>query len=137
MKKVYALIAVTCIGLFCLSCLEDEKVANVSYAYKGVDSVEILEIRPVNEVTQIKSYFTRTSSCENFFDYTYDVSGIERYVTFTFSKTASESCSTISESTDFVMDFKPDRSGIYRFRFWKGLDANGRDIFIEKEINIP
>lgn len=137
MKNFNWIIAIFIIIISAVSCLEEEPVSNVVYNFKSVDSIEIVQIRPAREITEIRAYFTRNNSCEDFFDYNYNISSNDRYVTFVFSKITNASCIPINQITDYTLEFQPERAGTYHFRFWKGLDSEGRDTYIDKEIIIP
>jgi len=137
MKNLKWFIGLILISLSVVSCLDDEPTVEVVYKYKAVDSVQIGEIHPSRQVTEIRTYFTRTNSCENFFNYEYHILGNERSVSAIFSEFEDASCEEISEPSYSVLQFKPENSGIYTFRFWNGLDENGQDVFIIKEIEIP
>lgn len=137
MKNLKWFIGLFIFSLSVASCLDDEPTLNVSYQYKSIDSVQIGEIHPAREVTKIKTFFTRTSNCENFFDYEYHILGNERTVSIVTSKYSDSSCEEISEPASYVLQFKPEMSGLYTFRFWGGTDENGQDIFIIREIEIP
>jgi len=137
MKNLKWFIGLAFISLFVVSCLEDEPTVDVTYKYKAIDSVQVGEIHPPRQVTEIKTYFTRNKSCEDFFNYEYHILGNERTVSVIFSEFEDGSCEEISEPSYSVLQFKPEDSGVYTFRFWNGSDENGQDIFIIKEIEIP
>jgi hypothetical protein len=130
------------VGLFILSsfalqsCLDDENTQQVTYHYKGIDSIKIGEIRNAREVTEITTYFTRINACENFFDYEYRSLGNERTVTMVTYR-VQESCSDGAIADSTVLRFRPDIPGTYTFRFWTGNDENQNPIFITQEIQIP
>jgi len=125
------------ISLTTISCLDEEPVADVTYGYKPTDSVQIVEINPSRQVTEIKTFYTKTSSCENFFDYEYQILGNERSVMIVMAKYEEPDCETANEADSFTLQFKPESNGLYTFRFWSGTDENGHDTFIVKEIEIP
>ncbi len=137
MKSLKWLIAVMWMGLFISSCLDDEPTVKVSYQYTPVDSIQLGEIRPARQVTEIKTFFTRDSECETFFDYDYLISGNERTVSLVVSQLENQQCMEISQVSSNSLQFKPEESGVYVFRFWAGNDENDEPIFIIKEIEIP
>ena len=124
-------------GFSITSCLDDEPTLQVDYVYAPTDSVQVGEIKPAREVTEIRTYFTRNSECETFFDYDYQISGNERTVSIVISDLQVNDCLNISESEFNTLQFKPESSGTYTFRFWAGNDENDDPIFIIKEIEIP
>ena len=118
------------------SCLDDEPTTPVNYSYKAIDSVVIEQVNPLREVTEIKTYFTRNSTCEAFFDYKYFASGFDRDVVLVTSTIQDPSCQDTSVVAVKTLKFLPEKPGTYLFRFWAGTDENGDAIYITKEVGI-
>jgi hypothetical protein len=137
MKNLKWIIGFLILTLTIVSCLDDEPTLNAVYNYKAIDSVQIGEIHPARQVTEIKTFYTRTNNCEDFFNYQYDILGNERSVVMIIAELQSNDCEEINETSSNTLQFKPENSGTYNFRFWNGVDENGQDVFIEKEIEIP
>lgn len=137
MKNLKWLVGLFLIGIITVSCLDDEPTMNIAYQYRPVDSIQIDSIYPARHVTEIQTFFTTTSGCEEFFDYDYTILGNERTVSVVTSEIQDVGCTDVSESKSFILKFKPTESGVYTFRFWSGLDENGQDTFIIREIAIP
>lgn len=137
MKNFKWIVALMLAGLFVTSCLDDEPTLNVDYVYAPIDSIMIGEIHPAREVTEIRTYFTRNSECEAFFDYDYQIVGNERTVSIIVSDLQNENCLDISEADSQTLQFRPESAGDYTFRFWAGNDENDEPIFIVQEITIP
>jgi hypothetical protein len=130
------------VGLFILSsfalqsCLDDENIQNVTYHYKGIDSIHVGQINSARQVTEITTYYTKISNCENFFDYEYRSLGNERTVTMVTFRLPND-CTTETELDSTILRFRPEVPGTYTFRFWNGNDENNNPIFINQEIIIP
>jgi len=137
MKNSKWFISFLIIGLGIASCLDDEPTLNAVYNYKAIDSVRIGEIHPARQVTEIKTFYTQTNSCEYFFDYEYQILGNERNVMMVTAKNEEPGCEPQSRVDSSFLQFKPESGGTYRFRFWSGTDENGQDTFIIREIEIP
>lgn len=137
LRNLKWLVGLFLIGIFAVSCLDDEPVMNVTYQYRPVDSIQIDSIYPARQVTEIKTFFTTTNGCQQFFDYDYTALGSERTVSVITSQIEGSGCTEMTESESFTLNFKPEESGIYTFRFWSGKDENGQDIFLIREIQIP
>lgn len=137
MKKFKWIVGLFIFSTFALqSCLDDESTQNVTYHYKGIDSIKVGEINSARQITEITTYFTRINECEQFFDYEYQGLGNERtvsMVTFRVEGTCSEAASV--DST--VLRFKPEFPGNYTFRFWNHNDEDNNPVFITEEILIP
>ncbi|SMC61173.1 hypothetical protein SAMN06296427_104248 [Moheibacter sediminis] len=137
MKNLKWLVGLFLIGICMVSCLDDEPVMNVTYQYRPIDSIQIDSIYPARQVTEIKTFFTTTNGCQQFFDYDYTILGNERTVSVITSEIQDGGCTEITESKSFVLKFNPASSGTYTFRFWNGKDADGQDTFIIREIVVP
>jgi len=137
MKSLRWIIGLALTGLVVVSCLDDEPVTDVVFRYKAIDSVQIDTILPARQVTEIKTYFTTQNGCQVFFDYDYTILGNERTVSVVISEVQNQGCTEIIQSHSPVLKFKPESSGIYTFRFWSGVDQDGQDLFIIREIEIP
>lgn len=137
MKNLKWLVGLFLIGIMTASCLDDEPVMNVTYNYRPIDSVQIDSIYPARQVTEIKTFFTTTNGCQQFFDYDYNALGNERTVSVITSEIEELGCTDITETEFYTLHFKPETSGTYTFRFWNGKDAEGQDMFIIREIEIP
>lgn len=137
MKSLKWMIAMAMTGLVSNACLDDEPTAQVTYQYAPIDSIHIGEIQPARQVTEITTFFTRQNECEVFFDYDYQISGNERTVSLVTSNLENEGCIDIVEVGSNTLQFKPESSGTYTFRFWGGNNTNEEPIFIIREIEIP
>ena len=137
MKSLKWMVAMMLTGFVFNACLDDEPTTQVIYKYAPIDSVYVGEIHPSRQVTEITTYFTRQNECEIFFDYDYQISGTERTVSLVTSNLQSNDCIDISEVASNKLQFKPENSGLYTFRFWAGNDENDEPIFIIREIEIP
>lgn len=137
MKNLKWLVGLFLIGICMVSCLDDEPVMNVTYQYRPIDSIEIDSIYPARQVTEIKTFFTTTNGCQQFFDYDYTALGNERTVSVVTSEIQDAGCSELIETKSFTLRFSPTTSGTYTFRFWNGKDAEGQDTFIIREVVVP
>ena len=126
----------TLVGTMIVSCLDDENTETFSYKYSAIDSISVDTIMPVFRVTEIKTYFKTTNSCQQFYNYDYTALGKERTVAAVIAEDQNQSCEEIISNQESVLKFRPEARGIYTFRFWNGRDADGQDQFIIKEIQV-
>ena len=99
-----------------------------------LDSVKVnSDTMMVNSVQSIRTYFTLHSNCEGFYQYQYAKNGMERKVTAFYYKTDGL-CSANNKAYYTQFQFQPESTGVYQFRFWKGKDNAGNDIWINKQI---
>lgn len=136
MKNFIWILGLMFLGILTTSCLDDERVDNIYYRMKPIDSVDIQAVNGVFEVTEIKTYFTRENNCEDFFDYDYRAFGPDRIVSLVTWSVESDSCTEINEPSNSILRFMPERPGEYNFRFWSGYDEDNRPTYIEKNILI-
>lgn len=135
MKSLKWIVGLMFIGIV-TSCLDDEPITNVVYKYNAIDSVQIDTIMPARQITQIKTYFTTQNGCQQFFDYDYTILGNERTVSVIISELQDQSCTLGQQVHAPVLNFKPNTPGNYTFRFWNGVDENGQDLFIIREVEV-
>lgn len=119
-----------------LSCLNDDSVDRVIYDNKPITSIEIDNVGLVKEETVIRTYYTKTSNCEAFFNYEYYVNGNEREIILITSTVDKHDCEKVNDETYETLKFRPDERGVYLFKFWTGNDDQGKPVYITKEIKI-
>lgn len=137
MKRYLGLLSVALLSIALNSCLDDESTDNIFLSFKVIDSIQIEQVNPVKQITEIKTYFNRENTCEHIFDYDYSVFKNERTVRLVMSKTKNQSCDTINEAVYHTLKFRPEHNGKYTFHFWNGFDENNNPIYITEEIIIP
>src|SRR5690554_2334087 len=137
MRKIILIVTLFLSGIFMLSCLENERVDNIYYTMKPIDSVDIQAVNGLNEVTEIKTYYTRNSECEDFFNFDYKGFDMERTVAIVTWNIDDVNCAEISEATHAILRFTPLNRGEYTFKFWKGNNDENQPEYIEMTIIIP
>lgn len=135
MKKIFLLIL---IGISFISCeLNDAE----SY------SLEILPVAKVemdaettfakDSVTRIPVKYLRPSNCHFFEDFYYEKFNSTRIVAIYCSKLNKENCQSFENDTITVpLKFKPTELGTYVFKFWKGVNSAGEDVYEEREVDV-
>lgn len=136
MKKLIGILGLLGMIISTISCLNDEPIEQVHYNYKAIDSIQIEEIRSIGEITEIKTFFTASKSCEKFFDFEYIISNQERIVSLIVSELKSENCEDSLVVKSEVLEFRPERRGKYLFKFWSGTNENNKATYITKELEI-
>jgi len=80
----------------------------------------------------ITTYSKYTGKCEGFYGYDYEKDNFNRNVTsFKFKTTAACDEATVSYASK--INFQPQNTGIYTFKFWQNNDAD-QDVWIEKKV---
>ncbi|MFA5620095.1 MAG: hypothetical protein WDA08_07315 [Weeksellaceae bacterium] len=137
MKILFKLLMLISCGLVFTACLDEDNLSDVVYHYRAIDDVQIDSIYPVGQVTEIKTYFHKSNSCENFFDYEYYAFDNERKVYLITYRIEDTPCTQEASMDSAVLKFLPQRDGTYKFKFWSGTDENGDDMYLIREIIIP
>lgn len=137
MKHIIRFTLGTLFVLLLFSCVNDDDVRPVTLRAVTVDSVRIGEIGAGTQgETEITTFVTRRSSCEGFYGYDYQRVGTERTVTVFNFITQDANCQEIAEFQENSFNFSPVDPGTYTFRFWSGTNAEGDNMFINKEVII-
>lgn len=134
MKRVLLAFA---ISLTLLSCGFDDN----QYQYLSivpVKSVEMPTAFRVDSITQIPVSYLKPSPCHQFSNFYYNTIGNERTVAIYTVANSNENCAPNNNFVTTVpLNFKPNHTGIYKFRFWTGANVTtGVDEYIEHEINV-
>lgn len=122
MKKVLRLAFYSLfLGLFLISCDDDDYQTVESVDKIKIDSVKIVkDTMDVFSIQHIKTYSTYPSHCEGFYgyDYVYDTK-FDRTVT-AYKYRSSGPCGQGSYTAASQINFSPQQTGTYTFRFWNG-----------------
>lgn len=135
MKKILLVSVSLALVFSTLSCndrLEGDVVQDI--APVKIDSVKIAQdTMDVFTTQSIKTYSNYTENCEGFYGYDYlHNAAFERKVISYKFKTDGNCLDSVTKISQ--INFRPQMSGTYLFRFFSGKDAAGENIFIEKNI---
>lgn len=99
-----------------------------------IDSVKIAQDTMDVLTTQtIKTYSNYTSKCEGFYGYDYlHTDEFDRKVISYKFKTTANCGELVTKSSQ--INFKPQKVGVYHFKFYNGKSPVDQDIYIEKDI---
>ena len=134
MKKILLLLT---ISFTLLSCgIEDNQYEYLSIV--PVKSVEMPTAYKVDSITQIPISYLKPTPCHQFSNFYYNSIGNERTVAIYCVANNTQDC---APNTDYIttvpLNFKPNHAGIYKFRFWTGVNVtSGVDEYIEHEITV-
>ncbi len=115
-------LSVIFIGLSFVSCNEDDDYETIQSTEKvKIDSVKIVnDTMAVFGVQSIRTYSTYASQCEGFYGYDYVHSGnFARDVT-AYKYLTNGSCTQANQVSANQINFSPQQTGTYTFKFWKG-----------------
>ena len=134
MKKIVLL---TLFLLTLTGCSIDDDQPNYSYEVLPVDSYTVPQSFTLGQTYEIKLKYKKPSDCYSFQGIYYDKNlnirtiGIQTTVLENTNKTH-----LTSEPIEVSFNFYVTNTGSYIFKFYKGEDANGQNIFEEVEIPV-
>lgn len=135
MGKLYK-ITVLAFSIFMLSGCNDrfegDEINNIDQL--KIDSVRIpQDTMEVYSTQNIKTYSNYAANCEGFYGYDYlHTDQFEREVTAYKFKTSATCGEVLTKASQ--INFRPQQTGTFTFKFWNGTDASGENIWIEKNI---
>ena len=134
-KLINAMFIVVTAGLLFLSCDDrhDENVIQSVDAIK-IDSVKIAQdTMDVFTVQSIKTYSTYPDGCHGFYGYDYIREDMTRKVV-SYAYKVNGNCTQATHTDASIINFRPEQTGTYTFKFWNGKDSSNNNIWIEKTI---
>ena len=122
------------ISLTLLSCGFDDN-QNQYLEIVPVSSVEMPTAFRVDSITRIPVTYVRPTPCHQFSNFYYNSIGNERTVAIYCLKNGGQNCTpTADYEVTVPLNFKPNHTGNYNFRFWIGVNEDGVDQYIEHEV---
>lgn len=123
------------ISLTLLSCGFDDNQTQ----YLELVPVSVVEMPTafrVDSITQIPVSYIRPTPCHQFSNFYYNSIGNERTVAIYCLKNGGQNClpTTTNYEITVPLNFKPNHTGNYNFRFWTGVNEDGVDQYIEHEV---
>jgi hypothetical protein len=129
MKKYLALLALTFLSFSC-SKNDDEDFPNYTLELQPITLITIPDTFEVGATNDITLSYNRKTTCHGFNQFYYAKAGLTRTVAVEDFVLEKNDCSNLTNATKLVtLKFKPIEPGMYTFKFYKGKDAAGVDIF--------
>ena len=134
MKKIVLL---TLFLLTLAGCSIDDNQPNYSYEVLPIDSYTLPQSFTLGQTYVIKLKYKKPSDCHSFQGIYYDKNLNVRTIGIQTTVFESANCKPLTdEPTEVTFNFYVTNSGSYIFKFYKGEDANGQNIFEEVEIPV-
>lgn len=136
MKNILKFSFVTLFAFIIVSCKNDRFDENEIIAVNAIkiDSVKIeMDTMYVFNIQPIKTYSNYTANCEGFYGYDYIHTNSYTREVASYKFKTSAFCGETKVGTSQI-NFRPQLTGTYKFKFWNGENSLGEDIWIEKEI---
>lgn len=134
MKKILLLLAL----VFAInSCSVKDDGPNYHYEVLPVESFTVPESFYLGQTYPIKVTYKKPTDCHTFVGFYYEKNGNVRTIAVQTSVLDNSACQPISEEpVEVSFNFQCTYSGTYIFKFYKGTDAVGNDVFEEVEIPV-
>jgi hypothetical protein len=134
MKKIVLFLVV--ITSF-LSCSIDDDVPTYTYEILPVDSYVVPASFTLGETYEIKLKYQKPTVCHIYQGIYYDKNLNTRTIAIQTAVQNNQACTEqIPPLSEVSFNFMVNNTGSYIFKFYKGEDANGEDIFEEVEIPV-
>ena len=134
MKKI---ILLTLFLLTLTGCSIDDNQPNYSYEVLAIDSYIVPESFTLGETYKIKLKYRKPSDCHSFQGIYYDKNLNVRTIGIQTTVFESTNCTPLTtEPIEVSFNFYVTNTGSYIFKFYKGEDTNGENIFEEVEIPV-
>ena len=134
MKKIVLL------TLFLLSlagCSIDDNQPNYSYEVLPIDSYTLPQSFTLGQTYEIKLKYKKPTDCHSFQGIYYDKNLNVRTIGIQTTVFENANCKPLTaDPTEVSFNFYVTNTGSYIFKFYKGEDANGQNIFEEVEIPV-
>lgn len=132
MKRILFLLAT--ITLFS-SCLEDDR-PNYKYRLLSIESSVVPINFKFNTIDTIKVTYNLPNGCHQFDDLYYEYQDTARIVAIRAIEYIDTNCTQATIEKEFKFPIQVRQSQDYVFKFWKGKDINGKDVFEEKVVEV-
>ncbi|MFV5690835.1 hypothetical protein ACM55K_02285 [Flavobacterium sp. LT1R49] len=117
--------------------LDDENQDSYTYEVLPVDSYTLPDKFTLGNTYEIKLKYTKPSSCHFFQGIYYSKNLNTRTVAIQTSVNNNQVCTqSIPEPSEVSFNFYVTNTGSYIFKFYKGKDAAGTDLFEEVEVPV-
>lgn len=116
------------------SCLNNDD-PNFKYEFLTIDSVETPVNLTFGEIESIKIKYSLPNGCYSFDRLYYEYQDTSRVVAVTAFVSLENACNQAIIEEEYTFAVKATQREDYVFKFWKGKDTNGEDLF--DEVVIP
>lgn len=134
MKRVLMYVMFCCLLFSCS--LQDDSLANFQLKTLPIKKVEIAQSFDLGSTQTIKIIYDLPDSCHQFYEITESNNGSATIFTVTAQVIGETDCNTVVKEETREIRFKAAQTEDYIFKFWKGRDSSGNDMFIEMTIPV-
>jgi len=117
------------------SCSLSDDESNLSIETLPIKQAEVPMEFDYGATYKLKVIFDLPSGCHSFYDLFYQYENTARIVAINSVVNTKMACTEVLIEREFEFDVKVTQQADYIFKFWKGTDNDGNDIF--EEIIVP
>ncbi len=136
MKKEVILSVFAACSALLMSCNNNDDYSEIQEVFATkIDSVHIpMDTMTVGVTQEMKLYSTFTRGCEGIYSYDYQYTSDSVRTVANFAYKTNDACAEGTYVDGSRVNFKPAKTGVYKFRFYTGKDAAGTNTFLEKKV---
>jgi hypothetical protein len=128
------ILILTIVGLFLSACSLDDENNNYGYETLPIKSAVVPSEFQFGTVATITVTYDLPSSCHHFYRLHYEYENTARIVAIN-SFFEDEGCTDVVTEKELTFEVSVNQQEDYVFKFWKGKDNGGNNIF--EEITVP
>ncbi|HEU4497421.1 MAG TPA: hypothetical protein VFR70_10250 [Flavobacterium sp.] len=139
MRKLISASILAVIAVFTLmSCdLGDSDAPAYDFELVAIDSVDMPETVALGTTREIKVYYRRPTACHFYDGFYYEKNLNVRTVALQMRVLAGQTCQPLQEEAATAsFNFYVSNSGSYTFKFYKGKDSSGNNLFLEYQVPV-
>lgn len=137
MKKMKKIVLFLIVITSFLSCSLDDDNTSYTYDVLPIESYIVPASFTLGETYEIKLKYQKPTSCHIYQGIYYDKNLNTRTIAIQTAVQNNQVCTQqIPPLSEVSFNFMVNNTGSYIFKFYKGEDANGEDIFEEVEIPV-
>jgi ABC-type uncharacterized transport system auxiliary subunit len=136
MKIMFKKIIVLCLlTVFVSSCLNDNE-HNLTYELLPIDEAIVPASFIFGQKDTIAIKYTLKNSCYHFDNLYYEYQDTARVVAVSAFVSLEDACAEIISQKEYKFAVNVTQQEDYLFKFWKGTDSNGENIFEEIIVSV-
>ena len=131
MRKLFLLFTV----LILTSSCNNDDIQEFQRVFLPIDEATVPQSFVLNQVDTIRVKYTLPDNCHAFRGLFYQHQGASRVVAINALQALNAACTDATVQEELKFPIFPSQTSPYLFKFWKGTDSAGNDIF--EEILVP
>jgi len=133
MKYIFVLVSIM---LCAAGCTPDTRTDDYRSVLLPIETVDLPAKFKVDSISVITIHYKKPTTCHLFNGFYYSKSGFTRTVAINTVQILNNNCLTDNTIIDVPLNFQPQQSGDYTFKFWQGTSTSGTDNFLTNMIHV-